>query len=173
MTFKVKRIRQQYSVKLEEEFGKHILPEQLATLEERADSFQGNDSQGRHSVGGGRSLHNLGPWGHPWPLAPLARQCLSSEKKKNTGCLVVCPGSALFDFLAKHCEKYCTPFQVKGLSYADEGCTRKHVPFVVGTKEEHEAQCENVERNKNQMMFVPGTRLEDKFQHLIKNGERN
>jgi hypothetical protein len=27
--------------------------------------------------------------------------------------------------------------------------------------------------NKNQMKFAPGTRLEDKFQHLIKNGERN
>jgi hypothetical protein len=45
--------------------------------------------------------------------------------------------------------------------------------FAAWTKEEKEAQCKHVERNKNQMMFAPGTRLEDKFQHLIKNGERN
>ena len=61
----------------------------------------------------------------------------------------------------------------KGRSCDDEGCTHRHVPFVAWTKEEKEAQCEHVERNKNQMMFVPGTCVADKFQHLIKNGERD
>jgi hypothetical protein len=75
--------------------------------------------------------------------------------------------------LAERCKKYCAPFQVKGLSCDDEGCTRRHTPFSAWSREEKEAQCKHVEVNKNQMKFAPGTRLEDKFQHLIKNGERN
>ena len=79
----------------------------------------------------------------------------------------------LVDFLAECCEKYCAPFQVKGLSCDDEGCTHSHVPFIVWTQETNETQCEHVERNKNQMMFVPGTHVPERFQHLIKNGERD
>jgi hypothetical protein len=136
-------------------------------------SFQGNDSQGRRSGGGGRNSFNTGAWGNPWPSAPAPRQRLSSEEKKKKGCLLIRPGSALVDYLAERCEKYCAPFQVKGLSCDDEGCTRRHTPFSAWSREEKEAQCKHVEVNKNQMKFAPGTRLEDKFQHLIKNGERN
>ena len=57
-------------------------------------------------------------------------------------CLVVCPGSALVDFFAKHCEKYRAPFQVKGLSCDGEGCTHRHVHFVVWRKKEKETQCD-------------------------------
>ena len=47
------------------------------------------------------------------------------------------------------------------------------MPFVAWTKENNEAQCGHVERNKHQMMFVPGTHVSNKFQDLIKNGERD
>ena len=78
------------------------------------------------------------------------------------------------DFLAERYEKYCAPFQVKGLACEDEGCTHTHArAFCSMDKGGKEAQCEHVERNKNQMMFVPGTRVADKFQHLIKNGKRD
>ena len=95
-------------------------------------SFQGNDLQGRRSGGGGRILYNLGPWGNPWLLAPAPHQPFSSEEKKKKGCLVVCPGSTLVDFLAECCEKYCAPFQGKGLRCDDEGCTRRHVRAFCG-----------------------------------------
>ena len=117
-------------------------------------------------------MFNTRAWGNPWPSAPVSCQPLSPEEKKKKGCLLIRPGSALVDYLAERCEKYCAPFQVKGLSCDDGGCTHRHAPFLVWSKEEKEAKCKHVERNTNQMMFAPGTRLEDKFQHLIKNGER-
>ena len=136
-------------------------------------SFQGNDFQGRRTGGGGRNSFNTGAWGNPWPSAPVPRQRLSLEEKKKKGCLLIRPGSALVNYLAERCKKYCAPFQVKGLSCDNEGCTHRHAPFVVWTKDEKEAQCEHVEKNKNQMMFAPGTRLKDNFQYLINNGERD
>ena len=106
-------------------------------------------------------------------MAPAPYQRLSLEEKKKKGCLVARPGSALVNFLAERCKKYCAPFQVKGLSCEDQGCTHRHMPFIAWTKEEKEAQCEHVERKKDQTMFAPGTCVADKFQHLIKNGERD
>ena len=91
-------------------------------------------------------MHNLGPWGNPWASSHVPCQRLSSEEKKKKGCLVLRPGSALVDFLAERCEKYCAPFQIKSLLCEDEGCTRRHMLFVVWTKEEKEAQCEHDER---------------------------
>ena len=84
-------------------------------------------------------MYNLGPWGGRWPWAPAPCQRLSLEKKKMKECLVFCPGSALVDFLADRCKKYCAPSQVKGLSCDDKGCTRRRVPFIAWTKEEKEA----------------------------------
>ena len=75
-------------------------------------SFQGNNSQGRQSGGeGGRSSWGHGAWGNPRTSVPTC--------------------SSLIDFLAQGCEKYCAPFQVRGLSFEDDDCKLRHLHFCV------------------------------------------
>ena len=105
-------------------------------------------------------------------MAPVPRQRLSSERKKKRDVLLFALDLRWSISWPNTVKKYCAPFQVKGLTCADEGYTHSHVPFVMWTKEQNQAQCEYAGRNKNKMAFVAGTCIPDKFQHLFKNGER-